>query len=172
MRSTTIASVLFLAAGVIASPVTERHPEQYIHLDEVQVKGGGSLEFLGPEPTKATRSLNIARKVCAYNPQPSCSSENNANNELCSKLVDNLYATSRNPISKAPRQVCYKENDSYCCTSWSAEVSGLTQGDLADNANAIFKQCVQNGISGQLNGVKLSGVCMDQCLSNRGTGCA
>lgn len=176
MRSTSVISALFVATSVVASlvpKVTRREPEQFVPLWEEQLQGGGVLEYLGPDPTTTTptRSLNVPRKACSSNPQPSCDTSHAANNELCSELVDSLYATSRNTVQKSPRQVCYKENDSFCCSSWSDAVNSLTQGDLADNANAILKQCTINGISGQINGVNLGGVCLDQCLSDRGKGC-
>ncbi|KAI1495409.1 hypothetical protein F5X99DRAFT_152338 [Biscogniauxia marginata] len=182
MRFTAVSYVFLVATGVVSSPVTaptepnEPHqPQEFVSLWEEQLPNGGALEFLGPSPTDETttptRSLNVPRKACSANPQPSCDSSHAANNDLCSQLVNGLYGSSRSPVAKSPRQVCYKQDDSYCCTSWSSAVNGLTQGDLADNAQAILAQCAQNGVSGQLRGVRLKGVCLDQCLSNRGTGC-
>ncbi|KAI1399708.1 hypothetical protein F4819DRAFT_488354 [Hypoxylon fuscum] len=179
MRSATVTSILLLAAGVTASPFTSRAPAQYVSLSEEPVAGGDTLEFLGPDPatntnpsSSSSRSLRLhARARCAASPQPTCSASHNASNELCAKLVDQLYGSSRSGVPPAPRQVCYKSGDALCCTSWSAAVAGLTQGDLADNANAILQQCVVEGISGQINGVSLKGKCVDQCLSDRGKGC-
>ncbi|KAL7623136.1 hypothetical protein AAE478_006817 [Parahypoxylon ruwenzoriense] len=180
MRFSVFSQILVVATGVVASPVAEyaqlaeREPEQYVSLWEEKLPQGGTLEFLGLNSTDTatpTRSLNVPRKACVYNPQPSCDTDHAANNDLCSQLVNGLYATSRNSVAKSPRQICYKEDDSYCCTSWSDAVNGLTQGDLADNANTILSQCVQNGVSGIMRGVRLNGVCLNQCMSNRGTGC-
>ncbi|KAH9894576.1 hypothetical protein F4778DRAFT_784011 [Xylariomycetidae sp. FL2044] len=185
MRYTTTTTTLIfslLTLGALSSPAPNPdaggdQPERLISIGEQKLENGATLEWLGPEPPTKTQGSRTATRAtlvqrdCSAHPTPSCSTSHTANNELCSNLVNQLYSTSRNTVPESPRQVCYKDGDDSCCTSWHNAIGGLDQGDLADGAKTILNQCVTAGVSGKIYGIKIGGACTDQCLSDRGNGC-
>ncbi|KAI1739742.1 hypothetical protein F4680DRAFT_448738 [Xylaria scruposa] len=121
---------------------------------------------------KPTRTLERKGTSCSANPTPSCDTKKNqAQNELCQNLINDLNAQYTVPIPKDWRQTCYRGTDGSCCTGWNTEVRYLRHGDLAANVDAVTQFCSANGISGKIYGTRLAGTCCNQCI-NSGHGCS
>ncbi|CAJ2507896.1 Uu.00g090820.m01.CDS01 [Anthostomella pinea] len=165
---------------LMAHPFTERD-NGFIELDRQPAShGSGHLVFLGSGEN--TKRMNMdernpieERASCTNDPTPSCSGDHTARNDICDKLVTELFADPTISVGSSPRQICYEgdaaESNEYCCVSWHNVVDGLTKGDLAPIAQTIEQQCTQNGISGKTNNVWVFNTCTSVCLSNRGTHC-
>ncbi|KAF4465483.1 major facilitator superfamily transporter [Fusarium albosuccineum] len=100
----------------------------------------------------------------AWSASLSCDDSNGADATVCALLVDTLGASMDQSIPASPRQVCVSDHGSWCCTSWSVEVGGLTYGDLYNGAQRVWSSCNTNGVSGYLEMYKLGGgdACMHQ----------
>ncbi|KAI2608220.1 uncharacterized protein GGS25DRAFT_521395 [Hypoxylon fragiforme] len=188
MKFSLVSSLIFIAAtSVLASPLAASadgltHDEllarDLVSLHTQDTGNGTSLEYFGvPDSTtkRWTPTPTLERRkstTCSAYPTPSCDNKDNeAQNELCSSLVDNLYAQATIAIDQSWRQICFKgEGGDKCCTAWSTAVPWLRQGDLAANANTIMQTCTNNGVSGKMYGVRLQSTCLNQCVSS-GHGC-
>lgn len=95
----------------------------------------------------------------------SCDSANQAAKSACRNLISRL---SGNLTVKTggPRNICYQG----CCVSWSANATFQYQ-NLTDAANYCLSTCGSVGISCKVRGVSLQGTILDECISNRATGC-
>ncbi|KAI1820737.1 hypothetical protein F4861DRAFT_522018 [Xylaria intraflava] len=192
-------SLLFIAAtGIAASPLSgadysdlsdsnQFEPEtaaEIWHLLETSERENGSrMEYYGVHPSnetlearspEPTRTVDIDRRAtkCSANPTPSCDlHKNQAQNQLCSSLLDELNAQYDIAIATNWRQICFKGQSGSCCTGWNTAVPGLIQGDLTNNIQTLSEHCSSNGISGKIYGTKLYNTCCNQCL-NSGHGCA
>jgi hypothetical protein len=66
------------------------------------------------------------------------SSDNEARNDVCDTLVQELHTDYNFPIDITPRQICYlgtSEKNSHCCVSWHDTIPNPIKGDLYDIAN-------------------------------------
>ncbi|KAG6038228.1 hypothetical protein E4U41_004421 [Claviceps citrina] len=94
-----------------------------------------------------------------------CDSAHQAAKSACRTLIENIHfnATVK---SGGPRSICY----SGCCISWSANATFELQ-NLYNAANYCVNACGTATVSCEVYGVSLQGTIVDQCLSNRATGC-
>jgi len=184
LKSITLIFVCAMATGLMASPLAEADSGERTELYREKGSYGGSLIYYGPASGTKTRRLEAAKvkleerlfgfgsdpKTCPDTAEPSCSTSNTARNDICDKLVTELFANSNIKVGKSPRQICFFAPDA-CCVSWGSEVPNLTKGDLAGHAMKILNTCTSNGISGKMPNVRVAGTCTEFCLSNRGTHC-
>ncbi|KAI0147790.1 hypothetical protein GGR57DRAFT_515519 [Xylariaceae sp. FL1272] len=135
---------------------------------------GTSMEYYGvmavedtTADTQPTRTLEGRGTQCSATPTPSCDTKHNqAQNSLCSYLLDNLSAQSTLSVDPSWRQICYRGTDGSCCTGWNEAVSKLQQGDLADNVQILSEYCSANGVSGKIYGTKLYNTCVNLCVNS------
>ncbi|KAI1404055.1 hypothetical protein F4819DRAFT_505265 [Hypoxylon fuscum] len=183
MQFKSITLALFGATGLMAHPFTERdsaNPGGFVELDRKPASdGNGSLVFFGPGSKGITKRVGTnaveERGSCQSKQPPVCSAEYTARNEICDKLVTELFADETVGVGEAPRQICYEgeaaETNEYCCVSWHNVVKNLNKGDLAPIAQEIMQTCTSEGISGKENNIYVHDTCTSVCLSNRGVGC-
>ncbi|KAH8755112.1 hypothetical protein F5883DRAFT_430934 [Diaporthe sp. PMI_573] len=136
----------------------------------------GNLTIWGVPDNDITASPDIADDVahpavdrrCGSN-QVTCDSAHAAYTSVCSALIGTLGNAG---VSTSPRAICLSQSGNQCCISWGNEVPGLVQGDLRNGANNARDRCGGGGlVSAVVRDTNLHGVCTNQCLSNRPTGC-
>ncbi|KAI1767427.1 hypothetical protein GGR53DRAFT_110929 [Hypoxylon sp. FL1150] len=186
MQFKSVAFALLGVTGQMAHPFSERDVAKTGEFVEVDRKpasdGRGNLLFLGPGSKGGTKRADtdlIEERGTCHKPKdvpPLCDKSNTARNEICDKLVSELYADDGIVVSGKTQQICYEgdgaETNEYCCVSWQREIDGLTKGDFADIANGIMQECTEDGISGRKEDVYVhNDACTGVCLSNRGTDC-
>lgn len=94
-----------------------------------------------------------------------CDGSHKATVQTCRSLIENIRfnATVK---TNGPRNVCQRG----CCISWSANATFQLQ-DLYPAANYCVNACGSVSVSCEVFGVELQGTILDQCLSNRASGC-
>ena len=157
-----------------SAEIDARNPD-LIQLGSTNTADGGSLEFWGDLSKRDEVESLEARwggtKCATGKITPVCdNSHNEAENALCDSLISNLNGYSSQAIPSNWRQVCYKGQNGKCCTSWSGAINNLKYSDLSGNAQTMSQSCSSNGISAKMNGLKIEGTCVNQCL-NSGHSC-
>lgn len=105
---------------------------------------------------------------CGSN-QVVCDGSNMAYTSVCNALISTLSGAG---VSTSPRAICLSQSGNQCCISWGNVVPGLVQNSLYNAANNARNGCGGGGlVSAVVRDVSLHGVCTNQCLSNRPTGC-
>ncbi|KAI9741575.1 MAG: hypothetical protein M1818_004381 [Claussenomyces sp. TS43310] len=94
-----------------------------------------------------------------------CSNAHKAATSACKSLIQSISG-SVTMKSGGPRSICAKG----CCISWSANATFQYQ-NLTNAANYCISGCATSKVSCEVKGVSLQGTILDQCLSNRATGC-
>lgn len=94
-----------------------------------------------------------------------CSSAHKAFKNSCLHLIANLRGNMKVKTGR-PRSICYQG----CCVSWSANAT-FEYRNLTNAANFCVNACGAATVSCEVYGVSLQGTIVDQCLSNRATGC-
>ncbi|KAI0169911.1 hypothetical protein GGR52DRAFT_573960 [Hypoxylon sp. FL1284] len=180
MQFKSITLALAGATTLMAHPSAERFERDLVEIDRKPAADGvGTLVFLGDGSSRkraeAAAGVVEERSSCQNNPQPKCSTHHTARNELCDKLVTELFADPSISVGEDPRRICYEgdaaESNEYCCVAWHKTIPHLTKGDLAPIAQTMLQQCTAEGISGKTYSVWVHDTCTDVCLSNRGKGC-
>lgn len=125
----------------MASPVVARATDDDLSSNDYvevfrETADDGFLVYYGYENNTESASAE-KRASCSSSVSPVCSSDNAARNVNCNTLYTQLAGNSATTVQTSPRQICYEgtsDKDSYCCVSWHNVVSGLTKGDLANQA--------------------------------------
>ncbi|KAG6207248.1 hypothetical protein E4U35_001141 [Claviceps purpurea] len=94
-----------------------------------------------------------------------CSSAHQAVKSACRSLVESIHFNA-SVKTGGPRSIC----QGGCCISWSANATFQIQ-NLYNAANYCVSTCGTATVSCEVYGVSLQGTIVDQCLSNRATGC-
>ncbi|KAJ5186302.1 hypothetical protein N7449_011066 [Penicillium cf. viridicatum] len=94
-----------------------------------------------------------------------CSSAHLAVKNSCRSLLENVRGNATWKTG-SPRSICKYG----CCISWSANATFQVE-NLTNAANYCINACGTSNVSCEVYGVKLQGTLVDQCLSNRATGC-
>ncbi|KGO75235.1 hypothetical protein PITC_010880 [Penicillium italicum] len=94
-----------------------------------------------------------------------CSSPHLAVKNSCRSLLENVRGNATWK-SGSPLSICKYG----CCISWSANATFQVE-NLTNAANYCINACGTSSVSCEVYGVKLQGTLVDQCLSNRATGC-
>ncbi|EKV12721.1 hypothetical protein Pdw03_1561 [Penicillium digitatum] len=94
-----------------------------------------------------------------------CSSANLAVKNSCRSLLENVRGNITWKTG-SPRSICKYG----CCISWSANATFQIE-NLTNAANYCINACGTSYVSCEVYGVELQGTLVDQCLSNRATGC-
>lgn len=94
-----------------------------------------------------------------------CDNRHQAGRSACNDLVNILR---NNPTIKTggPRDICFQG----CCVSWSRDAT-FQYENLAPAADLCLSYCGGDFVSCKIFGVELQGTILNQCLSNRPTGC-
>ncbi|KAI1138392.1 hypothetical protein F5Y05DRAFT_418656 [Hypoxylon sp. FL0543] len=182
MQFTSVTLALLAATGLMAQPLTERGAttSTFVELQRKPASdGNGTLIFLGPGDngsSKRAAAISVEERAwCRNQVQPICDNHNTARNDICDRLVSELFADETVVIGTNSQQVCYEgdaaETNAYCCVSWKNKVPNLIKGDLAPIAQGIMQDCTEDGISGASDNIFVHGTCTRVCLSNRGTDC-
>lgn len=88
---------------------------------------------------------------------------------VCLALISTLSGAG---VSTSPRAICLSQSGNQCCISWGNVVPGLVQNSLYNGANNARNGCGGGVlVSAVVRDVNLHGVCTNQCLSNRPSGC-
>ncbi|KAJ5490257.1 hypothetical protein LT330_007546 [Penicillium expansum] len=113
--------------------------------------------FQGLKSKTSPQSKRWVREVC--------SSAHLAVKNSCRSLLENVRGNATWK-SGSPRSICKYG----CCISWSANATFQIE-NLTNAANYCINACGTSNVSCEVYGVKLQGTLVDQCLSNRATGC-
>lgn len=110
-----------------------------------------------PGPSKSSPRKRYTGQVC--------DDKHQAYRPTCNDLIDILRD---NPTIKggSPRDICFTG----CCISWS-KFAAFQYENLVPAADLCLSYCTGNFISCKIFGVELQGTILNQCLSNRPTGC-
>ncbi|KAG5953833.1 hypothetical protein E4U53_001906 [Claviceps sorghi] len=108
-------------------------------------------------PVNAALSPRWTREVCSRAHQ--------AAKSACRALIDNIQVNATIKTG-GPRSICRGG----CCISWSANATFETR-NLSNAANYCVSACTTANVSCEVYGVSLQGTLVNQCLSNRATGC-
>jgi hypothetical protein len=148
MQFKSMVLVLACALSVMASPFTLRDTvsSEYVELHRHNASiPGHSIIYYGPSKGTMTghpASIRVKERAsCTYTGDLSCDAQHNdANNEICTNLVNDLGGNAGVGVGTSPRQICYQatgsgssvaEDHAYCCVSWHDVVPNLNKGDLA-----------------------------------------
>jgi hypothetical protein len=108
-------------------------------LDVVAVpETNGNIVWYGetsPSPPQAPVSTNL-RYQCGDNNPIRCDGVNEAWNDLCSLLRDNVSKQGV-VLPTSPRSVCYSGDSGSCCASWANDAPDLLQEDLVSGIDAV-----------------------------------
>lgn len=94
-----------------------------------------------------------------------CDRAHQAAKSACRALINAIHFDGT-VKSGGPRSICYRG----CCVSWSANATFQVE-NLYNAANYCVNACGTANVSCEVYGVSLQGTIVDQCLSNRATGC-
>lgn len=94
-----------------------------------------------------------------------CNNAHKALKSACRTLAENIHFNA-SVKTGGPRSICR----SGCCISWSANATFKLE-NLYPAANYCINACSSATVSCEVYGVSLQGTIVDQCLSNRATGC-
>ena len=184
--ATALLSVLAIARLSLTAPAAEPASHSSLSVLEnvpeglaiayTEQAGNYTIAYFVKDPTYIESYVAAveqrAATACGQN-LVQCGTNNKASSDACGAVLTQIsrIASTRAPLS--PRQVCAINRDSrQCCISWSKEVANLQYGFLLPAAAKTFDECDKGtGVSGLARDVILNGVCMTQCLSDRGTGC-
>ncbi|KAJ7795114.1 hypothetical protein B0H14DRAFT_2920986 [Mycena olivaceomarginata] len=146
-----------------ASPVADDASD--LVLLSTQETANGTLTFWGyPD--------GASKRACGNN-AVTCSGSHTADVNSCRQLISSLSSNGGQAWGvPSPRSICTTQNGNQCCVSWADAVSGLTQGNLVNAAQAVLNDCAGSTVSGLSRDTNLNGVCTTECLSNRATGCS
>lgn len=116
------------------------------------------------EAFNALRTTPVASLDARWT-RETCSRAHEAVKSACRSLAENIHFNA-SVKSGGPRSICR----SGCCISWSANATFQLQ-NLYPAANYCINACGSASVSCEVYGVSLQGTIVDQCLSNRATGC-
>ncbi|KAK3322838.1 hypothetical protein B0H66DRAFT_495935 [Apodospora peruviana] len=135
-------------------------------------EGRGTLTIYGSNPAFAGSSnatdVQLARR-CGSN-EIHCDGKHVPALNTCSLLIENVR-TSGLTLNSSPRAVCLNRNNKDCCISWSSDIGSVHELDLYSAAKSSLDRCVTENNSGRATDVAINGHCLNQCLSDRATGC-
>ncbi|KAJ7754727.1 hypothetical protein B0H14DRAFT_3166462 [Mycena olivaceomarginata] len=160
-----------------ASPVADDASD--LVLLSTQETANGTLTFWGYPDGASKRAVGLEKRQCGNN-AVTCSGSHTADVNSCRQLISSLSSNGGQGVGKEtdtgqkrpPRSICTTQNGNQCCVSWADAVSGLTQGNLVNAAQAVLNDCAGSTVSGLSRDTNLNGVCTTECLSNRATGCS
>ncbi|KAK2606226.1 hypothetical protein QQS21_003397 [Conoideocrella luteorostrata] len=125
---------------------------------------------------KTSSSPDLAAAFEALHTTPVTSLEKRWTKETCSRAHQAAKNACRSLASSirfnatikrgGPRSICKYG----CCISWSANATFQLE-NLYPAANYCISACGSGSVSCEVYGVSLQGTIVDQCLSNRATGC-
>ncbi|KAJ7740787.1 hypothetical protein B0H14DRAFT_2989875 [Mycena olivaceomarginata] len=152
-----------------ASPVADGASD--LVLLSTQETANGTLTFWGYPDGASKRAVGLEKRQCGSN-AVTCSGSHTADVNSCRQLISSLRSNGGQGVGTSPRSICTTQNGNQCCVSWADAVSGLTQGNLVNAAQAVLNDCAGSTVSGLSRDTNLNGVCTTECLSNRATGCS
>lgn len=166
------------AAIVSRDQISQQDQEsgQELVLLSSEIIPAGNLTIWGVPDDAITATPDVIDNValpavdrrCGSN-QVTCDSANAAYTTVCTALINTLSGAG---VSTSPRSICLSQSGNQCCISWGNVVPGLVQNDLRNGANNARDRCGGGGlVSAVVRDANLHGVCTNQCLSNRPTGC-
>lgn len=166
------------AAIVSRDQISQQEQEsgQELVLLSSEIIPAGNLTIWGVPDDDITATPDVIDNValpavdrrCGSN-QVTCDSANAAYTTVCTALINTLSGAG---VSTSPRSICLSQSGNQCCISWGNVVPGLVQNDLRNGANNARDRCGGGGlVSAVVRDANLHGVCTNQCLSNRPTGC-
>jgi hypothetical protein len=88
----------------------------------------------------------------------------------CSELLERILVSSH-VVGNSPRSICLSRNGRDCCISWDTNLGDIHESAFYNAAKKSMDTCVTEGRSGRARDVFLNGKCLEQCLSDRATGC-
>ncbi|KAG5946571.1 hypothetical protein E4U59_003617 [Claviceps monticola] len=121
-----------------------------------------------PSLAAAYGSLRLSYPGSQHPPRwtrKTCSGAHPAVKSACRSLVESIHFNT-SVKTGGPRSIC----QSGCCISWSANATFQIQ-NLYHTANYCVSNCGTATVSCEVYGVSLQDTIVDQCLSNRATGC-
>lgn len=181
VTAVVLASLIGAQSAAIVSrdqiPEQEQEPGQSLVLLSTEIIPAGNLTIWGVPENDITTTPGIVEddvahpavaRRCGSN-QVACDSSHMAYTSVCSALMNTLSNTG---VNTSPRALCLTQSGNQCCISWGNVVPGLLQSDLWNGANNARNVCGGGGlVSAVVHDTSLHGVCTNQCLSNRPTGC-
>ncbi|KAJ7466169.1 hypothetical protein B0H11DRAFT_2307474 [Mycena galericulata] len=169
----TVATILALAAGLVAAAPSAHDPSLVVSHHSLQANGYNLTYWTEAPGTVSVRAP--APRSCPATDVVTCSSSRAASSAVCSELLTTISDNPNTVIGASPRAVCLGQGSATeCCTSWSQDVGAFLQSDLLVAADKVYSVCFEpsnTNESGLARNVALNGGCVTQCLSNRPGGC-
>jgi hypothetical protein len=172
MRPESISLILagFIVKGLLATPLSASQNSDLVVTHAEGGKTDGVLLYYGVSSgDKSRRSLdnqgNLGKHLfwnsppppCVTDAQPECDDDNGAPNDVCARLLDNLFAFSDRKIPKSDRQICYiGDAGGKCCLKWTQDIEDLHNGDLTPFAKQSKQSFPTARCSQQLEGELLN----------------
>ncbi|KAK3389584.1 hypothetical protein B0H63DRAFT_445764 [Podospora didyma] len=173
-KTTTLALLLSTVVAIPTSlSLTEPGDDSLVVIDTLQL-AEGTLTIFGANPghnatevsseasSLLTRRCGANNVVCDKNHAPALNT--------CNELVKRIKGSSLT-LNSSPRSVCLSRSGGNCCISWASDIGNVRESDLYNAAKKSLDRCVGEKNSGRATDVAINGKCLNQCLSDRATGC-